>query len=1052
MNCKKLLLFLVAPLMLAFAGCEPTPQVQTFAECSVTDAEGNAVTTMAFGAEQESATFTVTATRSWTITTSLVSPADIDEWFAVAPKDFVNADNSSQSKEITVSVFANEGEARTATLSIDYGDDKPLTITISQSGKGQTALGEEIFYDNFDKVVAAKEGSYWPNMDAKYGNPTPESQSGVTYASNNITVRSNSPSNSSYSDYPGSGSNNLFFGKVENYVTINGISLAALEGNALTLTFGSEKYTQDGDSTFKNEEFSVAISADGQKWTNLNYTFAANANLSGRWNLATAQFNLKEVPATVSLRFSASVASVYRLDDVKLTAGGGGAEIDLSQGTDTPGGSTGGGTTEPVNPGEIAGSGEGTEASPYDVVRASDIIAKGAATSTAVYTKGIISQIDEVSTSYGNATYYISNDGSKTNHLTVFRGKYLNNEKFTAADQIKVGDEVVVLGVLELYNGSKAEITNSYIFSHKPGEGGGTVTPEPEPEPTPGVEIPEGAVVWNIGAANQTWAAETDATLGAGFAATVNNLKVGYYTHKSGNAVVAAKDDHIRVYKTSALVITPLDGRKITQVIMLCTDPYNTSIYTWNMNVSDGTTAVANQDAKYITWSGNTDKFEAYADNGQVRIKTLAVVLEGEGSGTVTPDPTPDPEPEPEPEPTPGDFATIASVLALGQNATVAAGTTIEGVVISNMDLNNLTSKKGMYVQDATGALQFYLAANHEFAFGDKVQIDLGGATVGAYNGAVQISGLALDKITKVSSGNTVEAKTVSIADFLANKYEGQYVAIEGVQVVDADLSKTWVMGGAHTSINMEDANGNKFVVFSSKYATYGASTVAQGSGTIKGISSINNGNIQIIFAQDSDYAGLTGARLGGGTVTPEPEEPSTPDTPATGEWAGRDDFATVGHNSSYTARQTTAGWVATFCAVQSGGASDANPVLPSLLGSDPNTRAFCILANSTQVGTITSPVLTTGCGKLKFTYALAFTDKNGIDMTVEIKQNGATVKSFAVVNTTCAKYDVLTFEEEVNVAGDFQIVFTNNGPSKAASGNKKDRVSIWDIMWTAAQ
>ena len=1045
MNFKKLLLFLVAPLMLAFAGCEPTPQVQTFAECSVTDAEGNAVTTMAFGAEQESATFTVTATRSWTITTSLVSPADIDEWFAVAPKDFVNADNSSQSKEITVSVFANEGEARTATLSIDYGDDKPLNITISQSGKGQTALGEDIFYDNFDKGTA-QDNSGWPVLDG-FVNPTGVAAEGVTYTVANVQARSNSPSNNSHSGYKdeASGGNNAFY-RTNGVLTINNIDLSAQTSKDYTLTFGCYRSVYgEEDNSFKASEFHVLLSGDGQKWTEITYERPADEVSSyGTWNKATATFTLKEKPAKLSIRFVSDLTSSHRLDDVKLMVGGGGAEIDLAAGT------TSGGNDEPVNPGEIAGSGEGTEASPYDVVRASDIIAKGAATSTAVYTKGIISQIDEVSTSYGNATYYISNDGSKTNHLTVFRGKYLNNEKFTAADQIKVGDEVVVLGVLELYNGSKAEITNSYIFSHKPGEGGGTVTPEPEPEPTPGVEIPEGAVVWNIGAANQTWAAETDATLGAGFAATVNNLKVGYYTHKSGNPVVAAKDDHIRVYKTSALVITPLDGRKITQVIMLCTDNANydgkITYYTFDMNVSDGTTAVANQDAKYITWSGNTDKFEAYADNGQVRIKTLAVVLDGEGSGTVTPDP----EPEPEPEPTPGDFATIASVLALGQNATVAAGTTIEGVVISNMALNNLTSKKGMYVQDATGALQFYLAANHEFAFGDKVQIDLGGATVGAYNGAVQISGIALEKITKVSSGNTVEAKTVSIADFLANKYEGQYVAIEGVQVVDADLAKTWVMGGAHTSINMEDANGNKFVVFSSKYATYGAATVAQGSGTIKGISSINNGAMQIIFAQDSDYAGLTGARLGGGTVTPEPEEPSTPDTPATGEWAGRDDFNTVNANSSYIDRQTTAGWVGAFCAVQAGG-TGANPVLPDLLGSDTNTRAFCILANSTQVGTITSPVLTTGCGKLKFTYALSFTDKKGIDMTVEIKQNGATVKSFAVVNTTCAKYDVLTFEEEVNVAGDFQIVFTNNGPSKAASGNK-DRVSIWDVMWTAAQ
>jgi hypothetical protein len=120
------------------------------------------------------------------------------------------------------------------------------------------------------------------------------------------------------------------------------------------------------------------------------------------------------------------------------------------------------------------------------------------------------------------------------------------------------------------------------------------------------------------------------------------------------------------------------------------------------------------------------------------------------------------------------------------------------------------------------------------------------------------------------------------MADFLANKYEGQYIALEGVQVASSDLANTWVMGGAHTSINMEDAAGNKFVVFSSKYASYGTETVAQGSGTIKGISSISKGVMQIIFAQDSDYAGLTGERFGTGT-TPEPEPEPTPD-PTPGE------------------------------------------------------------------------------------------------------------------------------------------------------------------------
>jgi hypothetical protein len=218
-------------------------------------------------------------------------------------------------------------------------------------------------------------------------------------------------------------------------------------------------------------------------------------------------------------------------------------------------------------------------------------------------------------------------------------------------------------------------------------------------------------------------------------------------------------------------------------------------------------------------------------------------------------------------EPTPpagGSATTIAEVLAT--SGTLASGTSIEAVVISNRALNNLTSKKGLYVQDATGGLQFYLAANHEFNFGDKVLIDLSGASVGEYNGAVQISGLPLENISLVSTGNTVTPKTVSVADFLANKYEGQYVAIEGVQVADADLDRTFVENDSHTSINVVTADGQTFAIFSSKYASYGSAKVPQGSGTIKGISSISKGAMQVIFAQDSDYAGLTGTRFDGTT------------------------------------------------------------------------------------------------------------------------------------------------------------------------------------------
>lgn len=391
--------------------------------------------------------------------------------------------------------------------------------------------------------------------------------------------------------------------------------------------------------------------------------------------------------------------------------------------------------------------------------------------------------------------------------------------------------------------------------------------------------------------------------------------------------------------------------------------------------------------------------------------------------------------------------STIASVLALGANATIPEDTFVEGVVISNMDLNNLTSKKGMYIQDETAALQFYLAANHTFKFGDKVKVNLSGAKVGAYNGAVQISGIALDKIVVLSSGNAVEPKTVTIADFLANKYEGQYVAIEGVQVADADLTKTFVMGGAHTNIKIEDADGKSFVVFSSKYATFGATAVPQGSGTIKGISSINNGNMQIIFAQNSDYEGMTGERFGEGNV--EPEEPEIPETPVA---TNRADFETLTRTSTYGPQTTEAGWVLTNCAVQEGHISDSNPqfvLIGKIEGTDTWAKAACMNGKTSAVGSIESPELAGGCGTLEFDFAHLFSDKNGMDFNIDVIQNNEVVKTIYVTRTAteAAKMTKLHFSEEVSVSGTFKLKFTNNCPTKK-DGNA-DRVSIWNLTWT---
>ena len=112
----------------------------------------------------------------------------------------------------------------------------------------------------------------------------------------------------------------------------------------------------------------------------------------------------------------------------------------------------------------------------YTVAKAIELITAGKGLDSLVYVVGYIHKIKEVSTQYGNATFYISDNLTDTqNDIKVFRSKYLNNEKFTAEDQIKVGDKVIMYGKLVDYNGTK-EIKDCYVYSFPSSDGIQNVT------------------------------------------------------------------------------------------------------------------------------------------------------------------------------------------------------------------------------------------------------------------------------------------------------------------------------------------------------------------------------------------------------------------------------------------------------------------------------------------------------------------------------------------------------------------------------------------------
>ena len=762
--------------------------VMSFAACEQKEDLGSpdiqiSVNQMSFDAKGGEQSLAVTATRDWKVETA----ADCD-WVVVSPE---SGKASSQSQTVTVTALENTCMNRTADLKFTIGM-KSRYLTVEQAGPGGSPEALIVYFNNFDKQEATKtygSGSSWPYLDQFDGwmNATGTGADNVEYTFNGMSTRANSTSDSSYSDYAGSGKNNMFFGSAAYLATKN----IALNGaTSFTLTFGTEKYSESNGSVFTKSEFHIFLSQDGAKWVELtDYTFAGGET-EGRWNLATANFSVPEGTENLSICMQVDIASSYRMDDMKLVISEGGATVDFTNAADKDFGKPTGG-----NQGGSESDATAIYSNNYDKTAAvqngsywpyltdSDAWKNAAGTGAANVT-------------YNSKNVTVRNNSNSNGNYSDYAGSGLNNLFF--------GKEYPYFSTNNIALGGATNLTLTF----------GT---EKYSQTLGGVFTNSEFHIW-LSADGTKWVELTDYTFAGGTKEGRWNVATANFTVPTGttNLSICMQVDAESAYR--------LDDFKLVE------------------STTAGTAVDFTQGVEKDFAAGGT------SGGGN----------EG-GEDPVTP-PAGD-----------GSVVTIASVLALGANATIPENTFVEGVVISNMELNNLTSKKGMYIQDESGAVQLRFSADHTFAFGTKLKLDLSGCKVGAYSGAVQIE-VANAKATVLSSGNTVTPKTVTIADFLANKYEGQYVAIEGVQVAASDLSKTWVSGGAHTSINMEDANGNKFVVFSSKYATYGTSTVAQGSGTIKGISSINNGNMQIIFAQTSDFAGLTGERFTSGST--EPEQP----------------------------------------------------------------------------------------------------------------------------------------------------------------------------------
>ena len=88
---------------------------------------------------------------------------------------------------------------------------------------------------------------------------------------------------------------------------------------------------------------------------------------------------------------------------------------------------------------------------PYTVKEAVNLIKEGKAPTFEVYVKGVVSKVDYYSEDYHSLSYYLSDDG-KTEDLQVYSGKGLNGADFNSKSDLKVGQTVIVKGVIKSFD------------------------------------------------------------------------------------------------------------------------------------------------------------------------------------------------------------------------------------------------------------------------------------------------------------------------------------------------------------------------------------------------------------------------------------------------------------------------------------------------------------------------------------------------------------------------------------------------------------------------
>lgn len=257
------------------------------------------------------------------------------QWKAtVEDADWISLSKTQGEGSDQIQVSVPEGTIGGAKINIIMSNRSGILKSATVNVKTGAVIESKLIYN---ETLGNADASQKPYISDYQGwNKSGDGATSVEYAGNKTSIRSSGLTNTDA--YEGaSGPNVVFFAGAPATFDINKIALAEGQTN-LKLTFGASRSKQNEDKSYDNsftpEAFKVSVSSNGTTWQEITYEKNNGDADHPYWILATANFTLKKAVPELYIRFTAFESSVFRLDDISLSTGYGGQEVNLEGGNE----------------------------------------------------------------------------------------------------------------------------------------------------------------------------------------------------------------------------------------------------------------------------------------------------------------------------------------------------------------------------------------------------------------------------------------------------------------------------------------------------------------------------------------------------------------------------------------------------------------------------------------------------------------------------------------------------------------------------------------------